>query len=59
MALSISRARVSLFDLAARFFAPTRTSTSSARAEAVKDGRGLAPTEGSSLRVSSTTAHLT
>jgi hypothetical protein len=28
-----------MFDLAAHFFAPTRTSTSSARAEAVKDGR--------------------
>ena len=34
-----SRPSVSLFDLAARFFAPTCTSASPARAEAVKDGR--------------------
>jgi hypothetical protein len=33
----------------ARFLAPTHTIGGPARAEAVKDGRALAPTEGSSL----------
>src|SRR5258705_8023507 len=57
-AFPFSHTSVSLFDLAARFFVPTRTNDTPARAGAVKDG-ALAPPQGSpSLTAPSTTAHL-